>query len=192
MFGRTRAAEDVSPTHTKEGGKGHATPTRKDAQAAAKQRARTGLDPKANRKQIRDARAAHSQKVRQGMRSGDERFLMERDKGPVKRFVRDYVDSRLSFMEFLLPVLVVIMVLQFTRVQSLMQLSNGLWTASIVLLLVDVALLNFRLGREIKRRFPDGDTRGWRFYALMRSIQLRVLRMPKPQRKVREKLPDRY
>ena len=49
------------------------------------------------------------------MKSGDERYLPERDQGPVKRFVRDYVDARLSIAEFLLPLLVVIMVMQYSR-----------------------------------------------------------------------------
>ena len=49
------------------------------------------------------------------MRTGDERYLPARDKGPVKRFIRDYVDARLSIAEFLLPLLIVIMVLQYSR-----------------------------------------------------------------------------
>ena len=52
--------------------------------------------------------------MREGMRTGDERYLPARDKGPVKRFIRNYVDARLSIAEFLLPLLVVIMVLQYS------------------------------------------------------------------------------
>lgn len=175
------------------GGKGHPTPTRKQAEAAARARARAGGgDKKAAQKRLRERRTSENQKVREGMRSGDERYLMARDKGPVKRFIRDFVDVRLSFMEFLLPVLVVIMALQFSGQANLRNFSSGLWSASVLLLLVDGAYLMFRLSRELKRRFPDENTRGWRFYAFMRAIQLRPLRLPKPRLKVREPLPERY
>ena len=42
------------------------------------------------------------------MRTGDERYLPPRDKGPVKRFIRDFVDSRFSFIELMIPLLLVI------------------------------------------------------------------------------------
>ena len=48
------------------------------------------------------------------MRSGDERYLPARDQGPVKRFVRDCVDARLSIAEFLLPLLLGIIILQYS------------------------------------------------------------------------------
>ncbi len=176
----------------KEGGKGRATPTRRQAEAAARERARGGADKKAAQKLLRERRTSDNQKAREGMKVGDERYLMPRDKGPEKKFIRDFVDVRRSFMEFLLPVLVVIMALGFTPVAALKSFSSGLWGASVLLLVVDAALLMFRLGKELKRRFPDEAVRGWRFYAFMRAIQLRPLRMPKPRLKVREPLPKRY
>ncbi len=67
-----------------------------------------------------------------------------------------------------------------------------LWSATILLLVLEVAWLLSRLSREIRTRFPEENTRGWRFYALMRAIQLRPLRMPKPRLKPRQPLPKRY
>lgn len=192
MFRRTAKSETPVITD-KAGGKGRPTPTRKQAEAAARARARAGGgDKKAAQKLLRERRTSENQKVREGMRSGDERYLMARDKGPVKRFIRDFIDVRLSFMEFLLPVLVVIMALQFSGQKNLQQFSNGLWSASVLLLLVDAGWLSVRLNRELKRRFPDENKRGWRFYAFMRAIQLRPLRLPKPRLKMRDALPERY
>ncbi|MGI9155294.1 MAG: DUF3043 domain-containing protein [Marmoricola sp.] len=176
----------------KVGGKGRATPTRRQAEAAARERARAGADKKAAQKLLRERRTTDNQKVREGMRSGDERYMMARDKGPEKRFIRDFIDVRLSFMEFLLPVLVVIMALNFSPVASLKSFGTGLWSASVILLLADAAWLMFKLGKELKRRFPDESVRGWRVYAFMRAIQLRPLRLPKPRLKVRQSLPERY
>ena len=48
------------------------------------------------------------------MRTGDERYLPARDTGPVKRFIRDFVDSRFQFIELLIPVLLVTLVLGYS------------------------------------------------------------------------------
>ena len=191
MFGRSEK-QTATPTIEKVGGKGRPTPTRKDAQAAAKQRARQGMDKKASKKVQRERQQDSNAKMRAGMKAGDERYLMDRDKGPVRRFVRDYVDVRISFMQYLLPVLVVIMVMQLSQVPSLVGASQTLWAVSIVLLLADALMLILRLSRELRTRFPDGETKGWHFYAFMRAIQIRPLRLPKPRLKMREKLPERY
>ena len=50
--------------------------------------------------------------MREGMKNGEERYLMARDKGPVRRFVRDFIDARVSIAEFLLPLLLLTFVLQ--------------------------------------------------------------------------------
>lgn len=118
------------------------------------------------------------------MRTGDERYLPARDKGPVKRFIRDQVDSRLSIAEFLLPLLVVIMVLQYSSNDSLMRFGIVLWEATILLVLIDTGWLLFKLKRSIKAEFPDESTRGTTFYTLLRAMQLRPLRQPKPQVKI--------
>ena len=189
VFRRTPKQQPEPVQVEKPDGKGRPTPTRKEAQAAAKERARMGMDKKSAQKVLRERRAQDNQKMREGVRKGDQRYLMERDKGPVRAFVRDYVDTRISFMEYLLPVLVLIMALQFAGQQ---QLSGALWSATILLLVLEVAWLLSRLSREIRTRFPEENTRGWRFYSLMRAIQLRPLRMPKPRLKPRQPLPKRY
>ncbi len=50
----------------------------------------------------------------------------------------------------------------------------------------------FRLRRELRRRFPDESTKGAVGYGILRSLQLRWLRLPKPQVKLGQKLPERY
>jgi hypothetical protein len=122
------------------------------------------------------------------MRTGDDRYLPARDKGPVRRFVRDYIDARLCMAELLLPLLIVIMVSQaFAR-----GLSNGLWSATILLVALDTSLLIFRLRRELRRRFPDQSTKGAVGYGVLRSLQLRFIRLPKTRVKLGAKLPERY
>lgn len=172
------------------GGKGRPTPTRKEAEAAAKARARGTAS--GTSKQQRAQRAAMGARARQGMRNGEEKYLPERDKGPVRRFIRDWLDSRLSFLEFLLPALILVMVLSLSSTRSIQTVGNTLYSILWLLVIIDVAWMFLRLSGELKRRFPEHDTRGWRFYSLMRCMQLRPLRIPKPQVKLFQSLPDTY
>ena len=100
---------------SKPSGKGRPTPSRKEAEAAAKARAKP---PRTRREQAaaqRATRGESSQRVRQGMRNGEEKYLLARDKGPVRRFIRDFVDSRFGFIELIIPLLVVTMVLGYSN-----------------------------------------------------------------------------
>ena len=172
-------AEDKGP-----GAKGRPTPTRKEAEAAARNRARAPMDEKAAQKLQRERRAESNARMRQGMKSGDERYLPARDQGPVKRFVRDYVDARLSIAEFLLPLLIVIMVMQYSQNDQLMRIGSSLMSVTILVVAVDTTWLLFRVKRALRAKYPDESLKGVNFYAIMRVLQLRWLRMPKPQVKV--------
>ncbi|WP_310963116.1 DUF3043 domain-containing protein [Nocardioides terrisoli] len=176
LFGRSdKKATTPSATQEKEGGKGRPTPTRKEAEAAARERARAVADKKG----ARQRRSSDTRKMREAMRSGDERYLPARDQGPVKRFVRDFVDSRLCFAEFLLPLLIVIMVLSYSGSHQASSFGNGLWTATILLVIVDTGWMIVRLRRALRAKFPDESLRGVNFYAITRVIQMRFMRMPK-------------
>ncbi len=166
------------------GAKGRPTPTRREAEAARKERARAVLDKKAARKLQRERRMQASAKTREGMRSGNERYLPARDQGPVKRFIRNYVDARISIAEFLLPLLVIIMVMQYSGSKTLLGFSNALWTTTILVVALDTIWLLVRLKRALRAKFPDESHKGTTFYAIMRVLQLRWLRMPKPQVKI--------
>jgi Protein of unknown function (DUF3043) len=188
LFRRKTAQAPVPSTPVKEGGKGRPTPTRAQAQAAAKARAKGPQDKKAAARLQRERRSATNAKAREGLRSGDERYLPARDKGPVKRFVRDFVDARLCMAELLLPLLVIIMVSQAVAPT----ISNGLWSATILLVALDTMILVFRLRRELARRFPGQVTKGAVGYGVLRSLQLRFIRLPKTKVKLGAKLPERY
>ena len=163
------------------GAKGRPTPSRKEAEAAARERAKGTMDKKAAQKLLRERRADSNSKMRQGMRSGEERYLPTRDKGPVRRFIRNYVDARISVAEFLLPLLLVIMAMQYSGVRDLVRFSASLWTVTLFLVALDSLWLMFRLKRALRAEFPDESLKGTTFYTLLRALQLRWLRMPKPQ-----------
>ncbi|MEI5673652.1 MULTISPECIES: DUF3043 domain-containing protein [unclassified Nocardioides] len=193
MFRRSKT-ESPSPesAEVKPGGKGRPTPSRKEAEAAARARAKTPRTRKEIAAAQRLARAESSQQVRTAMKTGDERYYMPRDKGPVRRFVRDFVDCRFTFLDILFPLLIVSMILGYTGVDSLMELSSFLLLATLLMLVFDIFRLRLRLRRELAARFPEESTKGTSYYAISRALNPRFLRMPKPQVKIGSQLPETY
>lgn len=192
MFNRkSQSAAEQPPavTHGKQGGKGRPTPTRKEAEAARKAAAKKPV----TRKDQAASRASSSARMREAMKTGDERYLPTRDKGPVKRFVRDYVDSKFTIAELVIPLLVVGLVPQYVSGnRSVLYFANVTMTLVLLLAAVNLVILRFLLMRQVRRRFPDAPTRGLTSYTLLRALQLRFLRMPKPQVKIGQQLPDTY
>ena len=192
MFRRSSSAPATPTTSEKVGGKGRPTPSRKEAEAAARARAKV---PRTRREQMaaqRSARGETSQKMRAAMKSGDERYLPARDRGPVRRFVRDFVDSRFSFIELMVPLLVLSMILGYSGSSSMVQFGNTVLFTTILVIVFDIVMLRFRIRREMARRFPGESTKGLTMYAALRSLQMKFLRLPKPQVKIGEKLPETY
>ena len=189
MFRRTSSEPETPATTDKVGGKGRPTPSRKEAEAAARARAKAPRTRKEQMAAQRAARGDTSQKMRQAMKTGDERYLPGRDRGPVRRFIRDYVDHRFSFTEMMVPLLLLSMVLSYA---GQIQLGNTIMFTTIMVIIFDLVMLRFRVRRELARRFPDEPTKGTTLYVVMRSLQMKFLRMPKAQVKIGEKLPENY
>ncbi|CAL9395745.1 DUF3043 domain-containing protein [Streptomyces thermolilacinus] len=161
--------------------KGRPTPKRSEAQTQRRRAATQPLDRKEAMRRQREARRADLARQREALATGDERFLPVRDRGPVRRFVRDFVDSRFFVAEMFLPLAVVILVLSVIQVGNMQAIATMLWLGVIVLIIVDSIGLSIRLKKQLKQRFPDEPKRGAVAYALMRSLQMRRLRLPKPQ-----------
>ena len=192
MFRRSKSEPAPEPTPAKEGGKGRPTPTRKEAEAAAKARAKTPRTRKEMAAAQRTSRSESSKSVRQAMRDGDERYFPARDKGPVRRFVRDFVDARFSLIELVIPLLLVTMILGYSGNRQLAQWGNTLLLCIIVFVLIDMVVLRFRLRRELTRRFPDQPHKGLTYYAVTRALQMKFMRLPKPRVKIGQTLPEDY
>ncbi len=189
---RSRAKEEKAPaeragmtdskqTRDPQAPKGRPTPKRSEAQSQRRSVANTTLTRKDAAKRQRDERRVAMDRQRQALASGDERYLPARDKGPVRRFARDWIDSRFNVAEFFLPMAVVILVLSMVRVGALQSIALLLWLIVIVLIVLDAVVSAVRLRKRLAERFPDQNTKGAVRYALMRSLQMRRLRLPKPQ-----------
>jgi hypothetical protein len=140
---------------------------------------------RAERKAARKAQLAHNReeraKQREALNSGDQRYLPLRDKGPARKFVRDYVDSRRNLGEYFLPVALVCVVLgmvnlNIARLGSLIALYG-----MVIAIFVDAMLLRRKLTKLVTAKFGAEHARGIGGYAIMRSLQIRRSRMPRPQ-----------
>lgn len=196
MFGRRDKTADQDPSSTPSGdpqqgsnddpqaAKGRPTPSRKEAEAARKQSLKVPKDPKeakrAMRERERQARAAN----RTAMLAGDQRALPARDQGPVRAAVRDFVDGRSTLAEyFIFAALGVLFIGLFGGVVPGIQVYITLaFYLFLVLIIVDLSYLVWKLNRVLAVEFPNkADRKGVAFYAIMRSIQMRRLRIPKPR-----------
>ena len=192
MFRRkSETAEPATALDPKPTGKNRPTPTRKEAEALAKARAKGTADRRSGGA-TRAARAANAAKTREAMKNGDERYLPARDKGPVRRFVRDYVDTKVTLSEWALPLVVISLLIGFVASTDLAQIVNNVLLILVVVIVVNLAILRFMLFRELAKRFPDASTRGLTTYMGARALQMRWIRMPRATRRVGEQLPNTY
>lgn len=161
--------------------KGRATPTRKEQEAARKQPL-VPSDRRLAARQSREQLAIQRDRARVGQARGEEKYLQQRDKGPQKRFVRDFVDARFSLGETLMPILVIVILTYFLPVQYSSIALIAVWGV-IILVVADGLYLGARIRKGLADKFGGNEKvdKGVRWYAFMRAIQLRPMRLPKPQ-----------
>ncbi|BCW36437.1 hypothetical protein StoSoilA2_24930 [Arthrobacter sp. StoSoilA2] len=189
MFGRKKeepsaqAVVDQAQAAAQEpgAGKGAPTPKRKD-QEAARKRPLVPNDRKASKEAERVAIQDQRQKMRQALDTGDEKYLPLRDKGPQKRFVRDYVDARFSLGEYLMfgaLLFVVISLIVPANSAQITYVLVGFWIMFLAVF-VDAFILSRKLRKRLGEKFGEVE-RGAIWYGCMRALQFRKLRLPKPQ-----------
>ncbi len=162
------------------GAKNRPTPRRRD-QEAANRRPLVVTDRKAASKADREKMRQARLETRQALLSGDESKMPVRDRGPVRRYVRDFVDARFSLGEILLPIMLLSLLISFIREPWAFTL-----VAAIVYGLFAGSIMDaFFMWRVLKRRLiakfgADQIPRGLLMYAAMRAFQLRPTRLPRP------------
>ena len=175
------SASTVEPAETQPTvGKGRPTPTRKEREEAHKRPLVSNDRVEARRRAKADAQLQRD-KARVGMANGDEKYLPMRDRGPQKKYVRDYVDARFSFGEMLIPLMFVVIILTFIPDTSVQYIGIVALWAFFIVAAADAVLLGFQVTRKLKAKFGEDRVEKVRWYAAMRALQLRMMRIPKPQ-----------
>nr|WP_255308464.1 DUF3043 domain-containing protein [Streptomyces marincola] len=177
----TRTVTEQPQVRDPQAPKGRPTPKRSEAEALRRAVVKPAMSRKEASKRAKEARRAALAKQREALLSGDERHLPVRDRGPVRRFTRDFVDAKWHVAEFFLPMAVVILILSMMPSIQLRNIALLMWLAVILMIVFDSLLLSRRLKKQLRARFPDESLRGASAYALMRSMQMRRMRLPKPQ-----------
>jgi hypothetical protein len=197
VFGRTKAtatpaaaepASDAGRPAAKPDGKGRPTPKRREVEqrnrrpivgGAAVAPGASKAERKAARKAHREAMREERAQQRRALMTGDESKLPARDRGPARRFARDYVDARHNAGEYFLFVALGAVVLSLSRATSV--ISILVLYGSVITVAIDSLLLRRRVQRLAEEKFGDKVAAGTGSYALMRSLQLRRARLPRPQ-----------
>lgn len=189
MFARKKTTQDPPVRETaqqqqheyREGAKNRPTPKRKD-QEAARKRPLVESDRKAAKRRAREERRAAAQTQHRALLTGDERHLPPRDRGPVKRFIRDYVDARWNIGEYLLPIMLVMLLASFFGGNQPWVLSISLMLYVLIIFAIGDSILTWRKIKTIlSEKYEDSELRGGGFYTFTRTFQLRRWRMPRAQ-----------
>lgn len=169
---------------TESTGKGRPTPKRKVSEA---KRITSSLAPVVTKDQKRAAKLTSRQDrvtSRAAYLRGDENALPARDRGPERRFVRNYVDSRRSIGEYFLPIIFLVLVLTLIRIPAVQLGAIAVMYGVLLIAIVDGIFLSRKIRKLVAAKFPNATTKGLGMYAWLRSTQMRRLRAPHPQTKV--------
>lgn len=136
----------------------------------------------------RDEEARVRRKANERMMAGDENFMMDRDKGPEKRFVRDWVDSHRYIMNFFLPMTFVVIVIMLLgmRNPTFANLSSIVMVAVFVIMIAEGLWLGRKINRMVNERYPSNPHSKFSLgmYAFTRATMIRRMRTPAPQKNV--------
>lgn len=182
--------EDASVPKGQTAAKGRATPKRRDAQSAARRpatpaprtRKEASAYAKAN-KPSKDARRAAAAERRARMDAGDDRYLLPRDRGPVRAYIRDVIDSRPHLVGMFMPLAILVLIAVVLPVPAIQQYLSLFCLLALVVMIAEGVILGITTTRKARLKFPGENIRGlgtgW--YCFTRASQVRKLRVPKPR-----------
>jgi hypothetical protein len=169
-------------------GKGRPTPKRRDVEASRPRRSLAPAVKKADRKALKAQQRKKREEMRGAYMRGEERALPTRDKGPARKFARNYVDSRYSVAEFFMPLLMVVLLLSIIPSQGVKVLATLFMYMVILISFMDGYLMGRKIKAHVSEKYPEEKLKGLTIYAWLRSTQIRRLRSPAPLVKRGEKL----
>jgi hypothetical protein len=200
------AAADAGPSAgetqrvTRTGPKGRPTPKRGAARGTAKKgpiapapltaaearaRRKSLEGPKLSREERKEQRTTNRSRMtdrRERMMAGDEAYLLPRDQGPVRRYVRDIVDSRRNLLGLFMPTTLTLLFMTFGVPQLQLYLSPAMLLV-VAIMGVDGLILGRKVNRLVDAKFPSNTESHWKIglYAAQRASQMRRMRTPRAQ-----------
>lgn len=139
---------------------------------------------KEERRAERTVRRAEMSERREKMMSGQEAYLLPRDKGEVRRYARDIVDARRNVLGLFMPAaLVLVFVMLSVPSLEVQRFISPAMLVLVLVMVVDGVIVGRKVNKMVDAKFPDNVESGWKlgFYAASRASQLRRMRAPRPQ-----------
>jgi Protein of unknown function (DUF3043) len=193
------AEEARTRSHTPS--KGRPTPKRRDAEQ--RKRGPVAPPPRTTREAMKRARGNKEErkalnakrreirvKQRERMMAGDEQYLMPRDRGPVKAYIRDLVDSRRNLLGLFMPLAILIFVALLVPDPRVQSYTTLMCLLMLIAMIIEGILSGRRLTKLARAKYPKEPIRGLSvgWYAFIRASQIRKLRVPKPRVRPGDKL----
>jgi len=161
------------------------TPKEARARRKAEKASMSREEIKERKRKQRDEAAAARRKANERMMAGDPNYLLPRDQGKEKQFVRDYVDSRRFMMNMFMPIalIVVLVMIIGMRAPLIANYVSVAMLAVILVLIIEGVFLGRKANKLVDERFPDRAFGRWTigFYAFTRATMIRRLRTPAPR-----------
>ncbi|TCO48049.1 DUF3043 domain-containing protein [Actinocrispum wychmicini] len=176
-------------------GKGRPTPKRRDAEP--RKRGPVAPAPKTTREALRrnrgnkGERRAAARERRERMMAGDDQYLMPRDRGPLKAYVRDVVDTRRNLLGLFMPLAILVFVALLVPNFVIQQYATLLCLIMLVAMILEGIVNGRRITKLVRAKFPKEAVRGMSigWYSFVRASQIRKLRVPKPRLRPGQPIP---
>ncbi|MBB5923713.1 hypothetical protein FHR81_004786 [Actinoalloteichus hoggarensis] len=166
--------------------KGRPTPSRREAEG--KRRGPVSA-PKNQREAVQRMRGTKEDRRKAGaerrerMMSGDDRYLLPRDRGPVRAYIRDLVDSRRNIMGLFMPLAILVFVAILLPSAAVQQYASLATSLMLITMIFEGVMLGRMVTKRVRARFPEARDKGFGigWYCFTRATQIRKLRVPRPR-----------
>ncbi|QLQ37121.2 DUF3043 domain-containing protein [Micromonospora robiginosa] len=167
------------------------TPSKKELGVTTPKRPAAGRRPAAPARPLTKEEAREQRRTARAEASAE--FRREggpRDRGPERLLARNVVDSRRTIGTWFFGGALIVLVGSNQAMPAIVRLlSNVLWGALALGVLVDSVLISRKIKKLVRERFPKSTEKlgSLYFYAIMRSITFRKMRAPAPRVAIGEK-----
>ncbi|MCW2654812.1 MAG: hypothetical protein QOE41_4239 [Mycobacterium sp.] len=153
--------------------------------AEARRRRKAMGRPKLTRGERKVEKAERRQQVadrRERMMAGEEGYLLPRDRGPVRQYVRDVVDARRNVLGLFMPAALALIFVMLSVPQVQFYISPAMLVL-VAIMVIDGLFLARKVTNLVDVKFPGNGEGRWKlgFYAASRASQLRRMRAPRPR-----------
>lgn len=118
---------------------------------------------------------------RERMMAGEEAYLLPRDRGPIRRYIRDIVDARRNVLGLFMPTALGLIFVMLAIPQVQLFISPAMLLLMLIMA-IDGVILGRKVNKAVAAKYPENTDGRWKlgFYAAGRASQMRRMRAPRP------------